>query len=429
MANASRVIRRVILRLVMILSLLEVSGAWAQARRLCAPHLACHWHRSTPIVPSEHRACTPGERENPRANWPIRPLATPVASAHNSLRQTPKGPGDRRQFTSENAAMRHSRIVLAALGLALGTLTLSAAAADAPVSGPDDPDFQVQGEYEGTVKSPDAEFKVGVQIIALGEGHFHAVAYPGGLPGDGWDGANKIEADGELKDGVVVFPGDQARGEIKDGVLRVLSQSDEVHAELKKAERKSPTLGAAPPDGAVVLFDGTAADQFEGGKISDDRLLVAGATSKRKTQDCQLHVEFLLPFMPQARGQARANSGCYLQGRYEVQMLDSFGLEGADNECGGIYSIKRPDTNMCYPPLAWQTYDIDFTAATYEGEKKVKNATITVRHNGVVIHKDVELPKSTTAAPVAEGPEPGPIYLQDHGNPVRYRNIWLVEKP
>jgi hypothetical protein len=84
---------------------------------------------------------------------------------------------------------------------------------------------------------------------------------------------------------------------------------------------------------------------------------------------------------------------------------------------------------MCFPPLAWQTYDIDFTAATYDGDKKVKDGTMTVKHNGVVVHDKVPLPKSTTAAPVPEGPGPGPIYLQDHGNPVRYRNIWIVEKP
>jgi len=142
-----------------------------------------------------------------------------------------------------------------------------------------------------------------------------------------------------------------------------------------------------------------------------------------------LHVEFLLPFMPTATGQARGNSGCYLQGRYEVQMLDSFGLAGEDNECGALYEIKAPDVNMCFPPLSWQTYDIDYTAARYEGDKKAKNATITVKHNGQVIQQDVELPRATRAAPVAEGPEAGPVYLQDHGNPVRYRNIWLVEKP
>jgi hypothetical protein len=292
----------------------------------------------------------------------------------------------------------------------------------------DDVALAIQGEYAGTIKSPDSEFKVGVQVIALGEGKFHAVALPGGLPGDGWDGSAHLESDGELKDGVVAFPGDQVRAELKDGIIRVLSGDGEQLGQLERVERKSPTLGAKPPAGAIVLFDGSNTDEFVDGKKTDDGLLIAGATSKRKFQNCQLHVEFLLPFMPEARGQARGNSGCYLQGRYEVQMLDSFGLEGLDNECGGIYRVAKPGINMCYPPATWQTYDIDFTAAKYEGDKKVKNATITVKHNGVEIHKDVELPNATTAAPVPEGPDPGPIYLQDHGNPVRYRNVWVVEK-
>ena len=83
---------------------------------------------------------------------------------------------------------------------------------------------------------------------------------------------------------------------------------------------------------------------------------------------------------------------------------------------------------MCLPPLSWQTFDVDFTAAVYRDGKKVKHATMTVCHNGVVIHENQELGHKTTAAPVGEGPEPGPIFLQDHGNPVRFRNIWVVEK-
>ena len=113
---------------------------------------------------------------------------------------------------------------------------------------------------------------------------------------------------------------------------------------------------------------------------------------------------------------------------YEVQVLESFGLAGKHNECGGIYSIQAPDVNMCLPPLAWQTYDIDFTAAKFKEGKKVEDARITVFHNGVKIHDDVKLPKRTTASPLAESAAPGFLHLQNHGNPVRYRNIWVLEK-
>ncbi len=136
----------------------------------------------------------------------------------------------------------------------------------------------------------------------------------------------------------------------------------------------------------------------------------------------------MLSYMPSAREQARSNSGCYVQGRYEVQILDSFGLKGEKNECGAIYDVSAPSTNMCFPPLSWQTYDIDFTAAKFdENGEKMADAKMTVRHNGVVVQKDVPVPTATRAAPNKEGPGPGPIYLQDHGNPVRFRNIWVVE--
>ena len=178
----------------------------------------------------------------------------------------------------------------------------------------------------------------------------------------------------------------------------------------------------------MVLFDGTSADAFEGGKLTEDGLLNNGVTSKELFQSCTIHLEFRTPFQPFATGQGRGNSGCYVQGRYEVQVLDSFGLDGKNNESGGIYEISEPSVNMCFPPLAWQTYDIDYTAAQYDGDKKVKNATITVRHNGVTVQQDVELPRTTRASKVKEGPEPGPIYLQNHGNPVNYRNIWVLKK-
>ena len=317
------------------------------------------------------------------------------------------------------------------LGLLLPLLLQSAALAKGPAyTDPDkaDADFAFQGEYVGTVPSDNGDQKVGVQVIALGNGKFKAVAYPGGLPGDGWNKEEKREADGERQGDAAVFKKEEATGTIKDGVLKVVLAEGAPAIELSKINRSSPTLGAKPPEGAVVLFDGKNADAFEGGKV-DSGLLVAGCTSKQKFGSHKLHIEFLLPYQPEDSGQARGNSGIYLQGRYEVQMLDSFGLEGKDNECGGIYSVKAPDVNMCLPPLSWQTYDIEYTAAKYEGDKLVAKPRVTVSHNGVVIHKDVELPgdRNTTAAPLGAGKDPGPVYLQDHGNPVRYRNIWVVE--
>ena len=141
--------------------------------------------------------------------------------------------------------------------------------------------------------------------------------------------------------------------------------------------------------------------------------------------DFKLHVEFRVPYMPDKMGQARGNSGVYVQGRYEVQVLDSYGLESKNNDCGGIYTVAAPLVNACKAPTVWQSYDIEYTSPKYEDGKKVEGARLTVYHNGVKIHDNVEFPKECPGGQ-KEDANPGPFQLQDHGDPVNYRNIWVV---
>jgi len=289
------------------------------------------------------------------------------------------------------------------------------------------PDFKVQGEYAGELGGR----KWGAHVIALGGPEFDLVLYAGGLPGDGWPtkpGVREpkpVKINGKTEGGATSFKGEGFEAKIQGGGMTVSGKGS---GTLKKVNRQSPTLGAKPPKGAIVLFDGSSADAFKNGKMTQGNLLLAGCETKQKFGSHRLHVEFRTPYKPYARGQGRGNSGVYIHNRYEVQVLDSFGLEGKENECGSIYSISRTDINMCYPPLTWQTYDIDFTAPQYDASgKKVKNGRATVRHNGVVIHDDLELPKQTPGKH-KEGPEPDGFYLQGHGNPVVFRNVWLVPK-
>lgn len=283
------------------------------------------------------------------------------------------------------------------------------------------PDFALQGEYTGAA----GDRKFGAQVIARGDGQFEAVLLPGGLPGDGWDGKTRIKLSGRTEDGLTRLAGEEAEAAIVQG--RLSFNGKDLKADLKKIERKSPTLGMKPPAGAKVLFDGTNVAAWEPGRLMEDGLMGVGTRTKDKFDSFTLHLEFRTPFMPYAGGQARGNSGMYLQDQYECQILDSFGLEGLDNECGGIYQNARPLVNMCLPPLSWQTYDVDFTGAKFDADGKVTApARCTIRHNGVVIHDHLEL--ATTPGGGQQDQKPGALYLQDHGDPVRFRNIWIVVK-
>lgn len=290
-------------------------------------------------------------------------------------------------------------------------------------------EYRLQGEYKGQIETDEGSEVWGAQVIAMGRDKFDLVGYRGGLPGDGWKRGDEVRrASGKLiEEAKVEFDVEEALLQVTDGKLEIFVD-DQVIATLPRVERTSPTLGKEPPAGAMVLFDGKSIDQWNNGRLVEDQYLGAtNVTSKKKLGDHHLHIEFRTPFMPKSRGQGRGNSGVYVQGRYELQVLDSFGLEGENNECGGFYSISKPDVNMCLPPLVWQTYDIDFTAAKYEGDRKVHNARVTVRHNGVLIHDDLELPNGTPGNQ-PEGPGPESLFLQDHGNPVVFQNIWILEK-
>lgn len=326
----------------------------------------------------------------------------------------------------------HILCVATAMMVATVCVFSNAATADGPkISDPSkvDDDYKFQGEYVGEVDTGAGPQKFGVQIIALGNGEFTSVAYSGGLPGEGWDLSEKLtpENTGKRDGDRVVFEG-EVTAVVQDGNILVNDANGQPLATFSKTTRQSHTLGAEAPEGATVLFDGSSVEGWKNGKMTDDGLLMEGTTSEATFGSHKLHIEFRLPYQPQDRGQGRGNSGIYVQGRYEVQMLDSFGLEGKQNECGGLYSVKDPDVNMCLPPLVWQTYDIEYHQAKHDDDGNiVENPRITVLHNGVKIHDNVELPgeRSTTAAPVKPGDGEGPVYLQDHGCPVRYRNIWV----
>lgn len=197
------------------------------------------------------------------------------------------------------------------------------------------------------------------------------------------------------------------------------------------------TQPGAPPSDAIVLFDGTDLSAWNGTdnwKVEDGVAIVGegGITSKQSFGDCQLHAEWSAPVPPKGKGQGRGNSGIYFMGLYEVQVLDSYQSKTYfDGQAGAIYKQSPPMANAMRPPGEWNVYDIVFTAPRFADDGKLQSpAYLTVIHNGVLLHNHYELKgRSLWERPAVYEPhEPKlPIFLQDHGNPVRYRNIWVRE--
>jgi len=301
------------------------------------------------------------------------------------------------------------------------------------------PEAVVQGFYEGVCVGGKGSAKFEARVVATGHDAYQVfVRQP-----LGGDKIAKFELEGKTEGDAVRFAGtgDHAAwtASFAGGTIRGTCGPD-ARFEMKRVARRSPTFDAKPPKGAVVLLDGKNFDELIKGRpgrddgkpwklVGDGAVEVpkGGMTTKRTFDGSyKLHVEFKVPLMPEARGQARGNSGVFLTNSDEIQVLDSFGMTTyKGGGCGGIYAYKDPDlfdqfSLVSFPPLDWQTYDIEYRVPMKDG-KPAGKPRVTVLHNGIKIHDNFEI----RGANIPYSPK-GKFHFQDHGNPVQYRNIWVL---
>jgi hypothetical protein len=288
------------------------------------------------------------------------------------------------------------------------------------------PEAEVQGIYEGTLK--DVKFEA--RVVAMGKD-----AYKVYLRQDlGGGKVAKVELDGKAEGDAVAFKnkGGDVEWTATYGPGAIKGTAGGTAFEAKRVQRRPPSMGKQPPAGAIILLDGknfgelTKSKSEEDWKAAEDGSIQVpkGGMNSKQQFDCSydIHVEFMCPLMPAARGQGRGNSGCYQCNGDEIQVLDSFGMETyKGGGCGGLYNYKDPDAFDVFslaslPPLEWQTYDIEYRVEKKDG-KLVGKPKVTVLHNGIRIHDGAELKNDARK---------GNFHFQDHGNPVRFRNIWLV---
>jgi hypothetical protein len=313
--------------------------------------------------------------------------------------------------------------------------TLPAWAAVRPAS--EEPADTIMGDYVGTFQTEQRSMEGDAKVIAQGGGRYRVVltAHDDKVP------RFSVVLTGSAESNSVALAGQGSQTEWKgrlEGGKTLTAESTAGKFELKFIVRHSPTEGLKPPSEAVVLIPYTegkppSLDEWAGGAwkpMDDGSVTVNGGDThtKRKFGDFRMHAEFRIPFEPSGRGQDRGNSGFYIHDIYELQVLDSYGLPIANNECGAIYTQVAPKENACFPPKSWQTYDITFHAARVDDTgKKIKNATLTVIQNGVKVQDETSISGPTGAARGRPEVATAVLRLQDHSHPVRFRNMWLVE--